>query len=60
MLLQKASVQVRAGAENAPAKNPQKVLKHTAAASRRQNELRELELRTPAAERNSRRRMEDR
>ena len=33
---------------------------HTAAAIRRRNELRELELRTLAAERNSRRRLEDR
>jgi hypothetical protein len=39
---------------------PQKVLKHTAATLRRRNELRKLELRTLAAKRNFRRRMEER
>jgi hypothetical protein len=44
----------------AAANTPQKVLKHTAASLRRRNELRKLELRTLAAKRNFRRRMEER
>jgi aspartyl-tRNA synthetase len=49
-----------AGIYNPAANIPQKVQKHTAAALRRRNELRKLELRTLAAERNFRRRLEER